>query len=575
MKQNASHEMLFFEIDGISLDFRVSDFSLFEGLATPFVCSLELALLTEVGDFADLVGREARVTLVNPDPLSGGTDRHVHGVIQSFAFSHLHGDFYCYSATLVPTLWQLSLRTNSRIFQEQQLQKIIETVLEEGGIHSDRYRFVLDDSKRFRKFCVQYRESNLAFIDRLLREEGLFYFFEHDRDKHVMLIGDGSWVHRPLPGKPEIVCNSHGGLVAEQECITEFTFHHEQRPNAYRHKNFNPKHPSLDLNVGSGTSNSRFEVYDYPALHVEQARGEDLARIRLEQLNALQNLGQGKSSSCRLLPGFLFTLSNHVTPGLNGEYLLVQVWHAAGQPQVFEETAAGGAFYQNSFWAIPSKTPFRPDMVVRKPVVQGIQTAMVVGPRDQEIFTDEYGRVRVRFHWDRRTPGQAEERSSCWIRVAQPWGGSGRGAQFIPRVGDEVLVDFIDGDPDRPIVVGSVYNARNMPINNLEQSLTQSGFRTKTHQGPGFHELRFDDAKGAEEIYLRSQKDWNITVLDSKNQSIGGSTTTTVGGTSMESAKEIILTAESRITLVCGESTVVIQSGSVDINSPTINLNEG
>ena len=214
---------------------------------------------------------------------------------------------------------------------------------------------------------------------------------------------------------------------------------------------------------------------------------------------------------------------------------------------------------------------FRPDNIHNKPVVHGFHPAVVVGPKGEEIHVDEFCRVKVQFPWDRK--GQNDEKSSCWVRVVQSWGGSGYGAINIPRIGDEVVIAFQNGDPDWPILVGSVYNAGNMPINNLKQSVTQTGIRTKTHKGEGFHELRFDDAKGAEEIYLQSERDWNILVKNNKGQTIGGNSQTTVTGASMETAREITLTADTSITLVCGGSTIVLDASGITIKGETVHIN--
>jgi type VI secretion system secreted protein VgrG len=573
VNNKASKTQFTFEILGSSLATRVAHFGVTEQISTIFAAHLSLATLVEIKSFDDIIGKEALLTIVNNDLLSGGGNRYVHGVVRKCRHTGRNGRFHLYSVEVVPTLWQLSLRKNCRIFQNKQAQEIVQQVLEDGGISSDCVRFALVNKKRLRKFCVQYGETDFDFITRILEEEGMFYFFEHYQDKHVMVISDSSVVHLPIKGKGAISCNSHGGLVAGAESINAFSFSQHQTPEAYTHKNFNFKNPSLDLTANVSTQNQgKFERYDYPALHVDPDRGNALAEARMEQLSFLRKQGHGKSSSCRLISGCTFTLTDHDAKSLNGDYLLIHVAHAGNQPQVLEEKAGGGASYGNSFTVIPAETPFRPPITKSKPVVKGVQTATVVGPKGEEIHTDDYGRVRVQFHWDRE--GKRDDKSSCWIRVAQAWGGMSRGGQFIPRIGDEVLVDFVDGDPDRPIVTGSVYNSDNMPINSLKKSITQSGFKTKTHKGEGFHELRFDDAKGAEEIYLHSQKDWNIVVKNNKGQTIGGDSSTNVEKSLLKTAEDITLVANSRITLVCGESIIIIDPSGISIKGGKINLNE-
>ncbi len=586
----ASKAHFTFRLSGISLETRVVHFGVSEQISDIFASQLSLATEQEIKSFDNIIGKESLLTIVNSDPLSGGGDRYVHGVVQSFRYTGRNGGFYLYAADVVPTLWQLSLRKNFRIFQGKQAQEIVKQVLEDGGINSDRYRFALVDETRLRKFCVQYGETDLDFITRILEEEGIFYFFEHYKDKHVMVMSDNPAVHLPIQGNKFIACNSHGGLVAEKESISAFTYFQRQTPDAYTHRNFNFKNPPLDLTAkGNGPSQGKFEIYEYPALHVNQERGNTLASVRIEQLTSLQKLGNGKSSSCRLTPGFTFTLTGHDSKSLNNNYLLVRVAHSGSQPQSLEEKAGGGADYGNSFTVIPATTPFRPPLTMYKPVVKGIQTATVVGPKGAEIHTDDYGRVRVQFHWDRE--GKRDEKSSCWIRCGQAWGGLSRGGQFIPRIGDEVLVDFVDGDPDRPIITGSVYNSDNMPINSLKKSITQSGFKTKTHKGDGFHELRFDDAKGKEEIYLQSEKDWNILVKNRKGLTVGGDSGAVIGknrdlsvggdsftiikGKSTEKAKEIIVGADDNISIVSGASSIVITPEGIKINGPIVSINDG
>jgi len=586
----ASKAHFTFKLSGTSLETRVVHFGVSEQISGIFVSQLSLATEQEIKSFDKIIGKESLLTIVNSDPLSGGDDRYVHGVVQSFRYSGRNGRFYLYVADVVPTLWQFSLRKNFRIFQVKKAQEIVKQVLEDGGINSERYRFALVNQARLRKFCVQYGETDLEFITRILEEEGIFYFFEHYKDKHVMVMSDNPAVHIPIQGNKFIACNSHGGLVAEKESISAFTYSQHQTPDAYTHRNFNFKNPPLDLTANrSGGNQGKFEIYDYPALHVEQGRGNDLAAVRIEQLTTLQKLGKGKSSSYRLTPGYTFTLTGHDSKSLNDNYLLIRVAHSGSQPQSLEEKAGGGAEYGNSFTVIPATTAFRPPLTMYKPVVKGIQTATVVGPKGEEIHTDDYGRVRVQFHWDRE--GKRDEKSSCWIRCGQAWGGLSRGGQFIPRIGDEVLVDFVDGDPDRPIVTGSVYNSDNMPINSLKKSITQSGFKTKTHKGEGFHELRFDDAKGREEIYLQSEKDLNILVKNRKGQTVGGDSGAVIGkncdlsvggdsftnikGKSTEIAKEILVAADDKLTIVSGASSIVITPGSIEFNSPIVKVNCG
>jgi hypothetical protein len=260
-------------------------------------------------------------------------------------------------------------------------------------------------------------------------------------------MSDNQSVHIPINGKPSITCNFGDGLVADKESVSHFTFSQYKTPEAFVHSNFFFKKPGLDLTVKkSDAKQTQYEVYDYAALHTSQTHGETLAKVRMEQLVALQKQGHGQSSSCRLTPGYKVTLTDHDSQSLNAEYLLIEVEHTGSQPQALEEKAGGSASYENQFAVIPAKTQFRPAIKTTKPVVKGLQTAIVVGPKGEEIHTDEHGKVKVQFHWDRE--GQRNDRSSCWLRVSQLWGGGDWGSQFILRIGDEVLVDF---PPTTPI----------------------------------------------------------------------------------------------------------------------------
>ena len=578
------------KVFGMETKMSVIHFSANEWISFPYSVEVGCCALEEIKSIDSFLGKDALLTVVNQDRSLPGMDRYFHGVIRRFQHTGRNGLFYLYDVELVPTFQQLCLRRNFRIFQDKKVQDIVRKVLEEWNITSDFYRFALLDEELMRGTCVQYGETDLEFVSRILEEEGIFYFFEHYKDKHVMVMSDTPAVHVPIKGNPSITVNSNDGLVPEKESISSFTLSVRQRPGVFTHRNFTFKNPPLNLTARKASTNpERFEIYQYPALHVDPKRGEDLAKTRLEQLTATQKQGHGASSSCRLIPGYKFTLANHETKSMNTEYLIIELAHGGTQPQSLEEKGDGGFSYDNTFTVIPAETTFRPPFTGEKPTVKGVQTAIVVGPKGEEINTDEYGRVRVQFHWDRE--GKRDDRSSCWIRVGQAWGGLSRGGQFVPRIGDEVLVDFIDGDPDRPIITGSVYNSDNMPINSLKKSITQSGFKTKTHKGSGFHELRFDDAKGKEEIYLQSEKDWNILVKNRKGLTVGGDSGAVIGknrdlsvggdsftimkGKSTEIAKEIVIAADDKLTIVSGASSIVITPGSIEFNSPIVKVNCG
>jgi type VI secretion system secreted protein VgrG len=568
----ASDATFLFSITGNTKILSVSNVSAFESLSMPFNVQIRLVTSIAIKDYDSLMGKESLLTIINEYDASRRTDRYFHGIVKRLEYTGSDHLKYFYEVEMVPQFWQFSLRKNCRIFQETTTQKIIEELLEEGSIDSDHYRLDLINENRDRGFCVQYNESDFDFISRLLEEEGLYYYFEHFKDKHVLVICDDKAMHTPIKGA-KILCVNPGGMEADEESVYSFTFSQKMQSGEYAHRNFNFKKTSLDLTANQSAPNKEtFEVFEYPSLHISQERGAELAGVRSEELVAMQKQGHGETTSCRLIPGYTFTLADHDSDVLNQEYLIVSAVYAGEQPQSLEEGNGDGFSFDVEFTVIPAAVQYRPIRTKERPFVKGIQTAIVVGPKGEEINTDEFGRVRVQFHWDR--VGKKDDNSSCWLRVSQSWGGGGYGSQFIPRIGDEVLVDFIEGNPDRPIVTGSVYNSDNMPINSLKKSITQSGFKTKTHKGEGFHELRFDDAKGAEEIYLHSQKDWNIVVKNNKGQTIGGDSSTNVEKSLLKTAEDITLVANSRITLVCGESIIIIDPSGISIKGGKINLNE-
>lgn len=593
---SASDARFLFEITGLDFDLSLVNFTVSEAISAPFSVSMSVASEFDIPDIGAVVGKEALLTIVNDT--SGGitldfdadidTSRYFHGMVRKFEYSGMSGSYYLYDVHLVPTLWTLSLKTNCRIFQDKNAQDIIKEVLEKGGIIGDRVRFALTNKNRMRGFCVQYRETDFNFISRLMEEEGIFYFFEHYEDKHVVVFSDSQVVHVPIKGEPEICFRQGGGMVSDQESVHSFTYSHRLKPGAYTSKNFCFKNPPLNLTVErKGEANQRYEIYDYSGNYVDPKRGEYFANVRKEEFAAQAQRGHGASTSPRLIPGYTFFLAKHDCSDFNQEYLLVSLEHSGTQPQSLEEGAGGTASYHNQFTVIPYSVVFRPAQNTPKPFVTGVQTAIVVGPKGEEIHVDELGRIKVQFHWDRQ--GQGDDKSSCWIRAAQAWAGGGWGAVFTPRVGDEVLVDFIEGDPDRPIVVGSVYNGNNPTLYNPAANKTVSGIRSKSYKADGFNELRFEDKAGSEQIYFHGQKDLAIQVNNDRIQSYGGNSTTSVkgntnaavGGNSQtnvtgsmtKAAKEITLSADSKITLVCGGSTIVIDPSGIKINGTLVKIN--
>lgn len=512
-----------FTVDGTEL--MVVSFHVEEKVSSPFFADLQLASEDEI-QFDAVVGKVGLLTIE-----SGSDDRYVHGIVSRFVLSGVNGRFFLYEAQIVPQVQLLALEQDCRIFQQQSVPDIVEQILVESGITRDLYAFRLQGGYPEREYCVQYRESDLNFISRLLEEEGIFYFFEHSAEKHLMVFGDGTINYQPIAGEATVSFNPGGGLMAEEEAVFNFHLARQIRTGKYTLRDFNFEKPSLDLtSEETDSGQSEREVYDYPGQYATTEMGRQLARVRLQQTIQFKERADGKSVVPRFAPGFTFTLAGHEMERFNREYLLTSLIQTGSQPQVLAEKAdaSSGTRYENSFSAIPSAVTLRPEIKTLKPVVEGVQTAIVTGPQGEEIYTDQHGRVKVQFHWDRF--GLNDDRSSCWIRVSQLWAGSGWGAMFIPRIGQEVIVDFIEGDPDRPIITGRVYHGSNVPPYDLPDEKTKSTIKSEsTTGGGGFNEIRFEDKKGGEEIYIHGQKDCRIVIGNCKSQTVGVDENLSVG----------------------------------------------
>lgn len=495
-----------------------------EALSEPFRYKLRFGVLDSELEFDTIIGSSAYLSI------NGETgERYVNGIISRLTQAGTGNRYTIYLAELVPKMWLLNLSQNLRIFQEMTVEDIITQIFEDNDIPSDMYRFSLNATHPEREYCVQYRESDFNFISRLMEEEGIFYLFEHDDEKHVMVIGDNAsiFIH---DDSSEITYNEESGMVQEQENIYAFHFSQQARPGVVSLGDFNFQQPSLGnmstMSFGATEGvESELEVYDYPGIYNEQERGNDLSNLRIESLRTNSKVGVGQSACRRLFPGYRIVMENH--PRFNEELLITRLSTNATQP--LGEGLDEGSTYSNDFECIPSEIPFRPSRRTLKPVVEGIQTAMVVGPSDEEIYTDEYGRVKVQFHWDRE--GQRDENSSCWIRVSQGWAGANWGMVYLPRIGQEVVVDFLEGDPDRPMITGRVYNGESMPPYNLPDEKTKSTVKSDSSKGGGgSNEIRFEDSKGNEEVYVHAQKDMNEKIENNMSTSVGGNQSISVGG---------------------------------------------
>ncbi|CDG89872.1 type VI secretion system tip protein VgrG [Xenorhabdus bovienii] len=491
--------------------FVVTDFTLNESFSQPFSLSVGLASADPAIDFPSVLDRTATLTILQ----NGIEQRSITGIVSRFEQGNTGLHQTTYQMTIRPDLWRTTLRQNSRIFQQQDIATILTTLLKEHNIRD--VIFSLRHPHPAREFCVQYQESDFAFLQRLTAEEGIFYFFECSNGRNTLVFADDCGSVPPgirLPYQP-----GEGSTLGEP-AVSSLTSSAQVRPAQVQLKDYTFKNPAWPAEFHQQMRDENlqqlyYEHYDYPGRFKDEAHGKDFTRYRLEALRSDAVTGQGSGNAIALQPGKLFILDNHPRADLNQSWQTVSASHSGSQPQALETASSGsGTTLHSHFSFIRQNQNWRP-APLPKPVIDGPQIAKVVGPAGEEIFCDQYGRVRLQFPWDRY--GRSDDQSSCWIRVSQPWAGQGWGMLAIPRIGQEVVVDFLHSDPDQPIVTGRTYHASNIPPGALPGSKTQMAFRSKTHKGQGYNELLFEDAKGSELLALHAQKDMYTKVLNNRD----------------------------------------------------------
>jgi type VI secretion system secreted protein VgrG len=518
-----------------------------EAISQLFKFQLELASEKRAIGLESIIGQNVTVTIA----LTDGSTRYLNGVVSWFGQTGQDSQFIYYQAEMVPWLWFLSQTSDCRIFQNKTAPEIVTQIFQEFGF-SD-FRTALQGTYEPREVVVQYRETDFDFISRLMEQAGIFYFFEHEQGKHIFVMADNSAVHPVLPVTPTVLYRPGDGPGAGREVVTRFTAKQEWRPGKYAMNDYNLEFPKTDLEVTSTSrvevgGNRRYELYEYPGDYSKKAQGESLARIRLQEVESISQVTSGISTSRAMAAGYRFTLTGHDQQGLNQTYVITNVHHEAK----FDNGARAGGMetYTNDFMAIPYSVPFRPSRLTPEPFVRGPQTGVVVGLKGEGIFVDEHGRVKVQFHWDRQ--GKRDENSSGWIRVAQPWAGKQSGTLFIPRVGDEVLVEFLHGDLSRPLVVGSLYNGEDRPPVSLPAGKTITTIKSSSTKGGGANEIRFDDKEGSEEIYLHGARDWRTIVEHDRYESIGNNRAVNIGSNRTETvgkAQFVTIGADYQLTV--------------------------
>jgi type VI secretion system secreted protein VgrG len=486
--------------------------SMHEELSRVFRIEVDLRSENSNVDFNKIVGQNATIQLA----LNHGKQRYFNGFVSRFVQSANVGGLARYRATLVPWLWFLTRTADCRIFQEKSVPEIVEEVFQHHKF-SD-YRLSLSGSYQKREYCVQYRETDFNFVGRLLEQEGIYYFFEHGNGTHTLVLADSIEAHKSFPGYEEVAFREvEMGPAAEREVINDWLMTQEVQPGVYALSDFDFKKPRTSLRTSANLSRpqggSDYEVYDYPGEYSDYSEGERLTQVRLDEFQVQHEILRGQALSRGLAAGYTFTLKDHPRRDQNREYLITNVAMEvdAGEFASNGNGHGGVPFFSCGLTAIDVKQTFRPARQTPKPIVQGPQTAMVTGPKGEEIHVDKYGRVKVQFHWDRH--GQADENSSCWIRVAEHWAGKKWGAVFTPRIGQEVIVEFLEGDPDRPLITGRVYNDTAMPPYELPAFKTISTLKSNSSPGgAGFNEIRLEDKKGEEQVFIHGERNMDVRV---------------------------------------------------------------
>ena len=544
-----------------------------EAISRLFAFELDLVSEEPSIKYEDIVGQSSTVRIA----LADGSVRYWNGFVSRFVQAGRDSNVAVYHATIVPWLWFLDQTSDCRIFQAKTAPDIIKQIFQEYGYRDFAFRLYGDFVKR--DYCVQYRESDFNFVSRLMEEEGIFYFFEHENGKHTLVLGNDPSAHKECPNQPSARYEGSAGGWQDDDVVLQWLQEQEFRPGAFTATDYNFETPSTNL-LSTVNGKGKFELYDFPGEYTKRSDGDHIVRVRLQEQQMPQSVARG-TSDCRAFgTGYKFKLTDHYRDDLNQEYVLTALRHAArhnlGYASGSEES---GPVYENSFECVPATTHIRPQRRSPVPVVQGCQTAVVVGPSGEEIFTDKYGRVKVQFHWDRE--GKKNENSSCWIRVSYPWSGKTWGGIHVPRIGQEVVVDFIEGDPDRPIITGRVYNAGQMPPWDLPGKMMVSGYKSNsTKGGGGYNELSFDDTKGNELIQVHGQYDMDTKiehderrhVVNNRTKNVDVDESSTIGNNRTEKVGK-----NEQITIGVNRTESVGANEKIDIGSnrtETVGSNE-
>ncbi|MEA2239126.1 MAG: type secretion system secreted protein VgrG [Thermoanaerobaculia bacterium] len=521
-----------------------------EGVSQLFRFFLDLHSEDPSLDFSKIVGKSVTVTIV----LADGTKRYINGIIGRFVQAGGDDRFIHYHAELHPSFWLMTMSADCRIWQNKSVIDIVIGLFTELGLTD--YKNSTTGTYDALEYCVQYNETTFAFVSRLLERSGISYFFEHADGKHTLVLADDSSAFKTCPGAATVTVGAEANWL-QQNVLTSCSIEQNVIAGQFAVDDFGLETPSTNL-MGSAdstkaTNGSKRRIFEYPAGFTKKDPAEGIAKLRMEEVEVPQKILRGTSYCRAFFAGAKTTVAQHYRSDVNAAYVLLGVEHNA--------TEEG---YSNSFEAIPADVPFRPPRTTPRPLIPGTQTALVVGKSGEEIWTDKYGRIKVQFHWDQK--GKNDENSSCWIRLAQGWAGKAWGAIFLPRIGQEVVVSFLEGDPDRPLITGSVYNAEQTVPYALPAEQTKSTVKSSTSKGGvGFNEIRFEDKKDSEEIFIQAQKDMNVVVKNDQTVNVGTAKQSGKGNQSIGVYNNRSVTIEE------GNQSLEVKKGNRDVKVTTGN----
>jgi type VI secretion system secreted protein VgrG len=535
-----------------------------EGLSELFTFNIEAYSESEDVDFDGALGAKCTVTVTSSDKT-----RHFNGILVEAQWAGFRENLHSYHLVLRPWLWLLSRVSDCRIFASKTAPEIISDIFAKHGFATVEKK--LTENYDPLEYYVQYRETDLDFVTRVMEEFGIYYFFRHEDGDHTLVLADAKSSHAPLPGGSKIPFRQVEASRRREPHLSHWTPGRRFNTGRVVLNDYDYLKPSASLlsesESASSYQNSKLETFDYPGRYVEKSDGENLAKVRLEAEQASDNRSQGVGTVVGLFPGALMSLSDHPTGSQNREYLVVRAAHAVSTELFLSASSSDEEeTYIGRYEFLPSDKPFRAPLLTPRPVVRGPQTAKVVG--DGEIDVDEHGRIKVQFHWDRNKD------DSRRVRIGQVWSGKNWGGIFIPRVGMEVIVEFLEGDPDQPLVVGTVYNKDYQPPYDLPGEKNLAGWKSEsTEGGGGYNELVFDDTKGSELIRIHAEKDMETTIENNDDQTVKNDRTITVQGTHNETIYgPMSIESYASIELKVGASKITMTPASISISSPVITV---